>query len=629
MNLDQTDGTMVKTIPILLLGAVLGLPAGLAGARELQVDGERGDDAAGDGTVAAPFRSIGRAAALAGAGDTVLVRPGVYREAVRLQTSGTAAQPIRFVAEPAGKAIISGADVMTGWERLSGDVPIYKVPWAHVFAINRVNGRPVEHHPADAPLWGRAELVLADGQMLKPVASLEELKKGWRLHAPHRRRPDRSSFLQPPVKGFGRPFAGAFAVDTVAGKELYIWLGDGGDPASRTLEAATRQQVFGVNQFQSQAGVSHVQVSGFVFRHGATWSQRGALILHGSDNLVENCLIEDMAGGGLRVNGTVRNCVIRNCGNDGGGAIGDGCVNEGCLWEGNSWKPIRRGWHVGGFKLTRVDNGLFKQCWFRNNGGPGLWFDIDVNGALVTECVFEGNEDAGIMVEISRNVRVVENLAINNAVGHVKGGWGQGGIFLAESMGCTVVSNTCVGNKDGITFREQGPREIPGNDGRKVAFHIADNVVRQNISAANRDYQLAFWYDNSFFGMHPSEKQKFRTEADWRRDLQARGKVDYDPQAAGLQIGANFYAPGRGKSLFLYGAGWRPKSQKLDDLRAFNAATGFDGGSLMGNPAFSNVRAGNYRLHPRSPARRLNAGWAEAPTDLQVWFQSHLPSFMR
>jgi hypothetical protein len=57
-------------------------------AAELVVDGAKGDDAAA-GTAEAPLRSISRAAQLAAPGDTVSIRPSVYRESVRPAKKGT------------------------------------------------------------------------------------------------------------------------------------------------------------------------------------------------------------------------------------------------------------------------------------------------------------------------------------------------------------------------------------------------------------------------------------------------------------------------------------------------------------------------------------------------------------
>src|SRR5579859_537507 len=69
------------------------------------------------GTEQAPWTTIGHAAATARAGDTVLIRTGVYREAVVLKRGGAAEQPIRFQADEASTVVVTGADRLTGWTK--------------------------------------------------------------------------------------------------------------------------------------------------------------------------------------------------------------------------------------------------------------------------------------------------------------------------------------------------------------------------------------------------------------------------------------------------------------------------------------------------------------------------------
>ena len=73
------------------------------------------------GTAELPFKTINRAAQLVQPGDVVIVKPGVYREHVRLTRSGKPGAPIIFVADPPGSVILTGADPITGWERVSDD----------------------------------------------------------------------------------------------------------------------------------------------------------------------------------------------------------------------------------------------------------------------------------------------------------------------------------------------------------------------------------------------------------------------------------------------------------------------------------------------------------------------------
>jgi hypothetical protein len=82
-----------------VIAAVVGWLAIPASAATYYVDAVAGDDAA-DGSDGAPWRTVQHAAATLQPGDTVVVRPGVYVEAVNVATSGTPEAPITYRAEP-------------------------------------------------------------------------------------------------------------------------------------------------------------------------------------------------------------------------------------------------------------------------------------------------------------------------------------------------------------------------------------------------------------------------------------------------------------------------------------------------------------------------------------------------
>ena len=90
------------------------------------------------GSLAAPFRTIQRAANAARAGDVVTVRAGVYRETVRPPRSGTAAAPITFQAYPGEQVTVSGADVVGGWSAHGGAVYKARQSWDLGFGNNQV-----------------------------------------------------------------------------------------------------------------------------------------------------------------------------------------------------------------------------------------------------------------------------------------------------------------------------------------------------------------------------------------------------------------------------------------------------------------------------------------------------------
>lgn len=600
-------------------------------AREYVVDTQHpraSDD--NPGTVKRPFKMIDRAAQVARAGDTVIVKAGVYRETVRLSHSGTSQAPIRFIAEPTGSVVITGADLIgvSGWEKIPGGTPSYRRSWNHKFVIDRCqDGTLIEHHPKDAPLWGRAEQFIVDGVQLLPAVNLDELVKAWNRHHDATKNNLPSPVLQSPLTNLGGPFDGMFVANT-AKKVLYIWLADGSHPKEHSVEASTRGLLFGVNPWVNPKGVEYVHIYGLVFRYGATFPQRPAVWLHGRQNLMEDCIVEEMAGSGVSVSGTMRRCVIRRCGHTGGGAVADTglktrCwfLNEECLWEGNSWKPISRNWEAGGFKMTRTDGGVFRRCVFRRNGGHGLWLDIHVRNVLITECVFQENEKSGLFIEISRDITVERNLAVGNGTGVVgkvsEGDWSIGGIQIAESQNCIVSFNTCVGNKDGITFREQGPRRLYTEDFGEVQYHNRNNVVFGNVCAFNEGYQLALWYDNYFFGWHLADRMtKFCTIEEYENYLKSISDELYDPTEKGIVIDHNLYYHKPNQPLMLYGAPWRPKHLVFQKLDAFAENTGFDVYSQVAKPLFVDVEAGDYRFQPNSPAWTMQVGWLSVPASV-------------
>ncbi len=80
-------------------------------ANDLWVDAASGNDLNDGRARATAFRTIQKAANMAAAGTTVHILPGVYRETVQPAQSGSATQPIRYVAENGpGTAIIRGSE---------------------------------------------------------------------------------------------------------------------------------------------------------------------------------------------------------------------------------------------------------------------------------------------------------------------------------------------------------------------------------------------------------------------------------------------------------------------------------------------------------------------------------------
>lgn len=110
--------------------AALKLPVNRTGGTLYYVSGSKGDDA-NDGSFDEPFKTISRAAELLKAGDTCLIREGIYRETVRPANDGTKARPILFAPYKGEKVTVSGADEITArWEKYRGSIYRVALDWS-------------------------------------------------------------------------------------------------------------------------------------------------------------------------------------------------------------------------------------------------------------------------------------------------------------------------------------------------------------------------------------------------------------------------------------------------------------------------------------------------------------------
>ena len=117
---EMTNCWLPNYLKIVVL-AWLALAATSAFASEFQV-ATNGNDA-NRGTKKAPLRTIQRAADLAQPDDVITVHQGVYRERVNPPRGGSSERKrIVYQAAPGEKVEITGAEVVTNWTPMLGDV---------------------------------------------------------------------------------------------------------------------------------------------------------------------------------------------------------------------------------------------------------------------------------------------------------------------------------------------------------------------------------------------------------------------------------------------------------------------------------------------------------------------------
>ncbi|MGE5612542.1 MAG: right-handed parallel beta-helix repeat-containing protein [Bacillota bacterium] len=537
-----------------------------------------GSDAAA-GNEGTPWRTIQRGVNAMQPGDTLLIGPGIYRESITIKTSGTAQSPITIAAMPGARVILSGADRLgDGWTKVEGTAdPIYVHDWQYLFPVGQRGGKPVLTHPGDQEheLTGRAEQVIHDGRLLRQVLRREQIAPG------------------------------TFFVD-IDNKKLFVWLRDGENPAKAEVEASTRSQ-----WLVAEGGVSYIHLRGITFRYAANHAQRGAFAMgrsygtHRSTTsrgwVVEDCVFEKANSSGGSFSGESH--VFRRCVFQDNGQLGFGTsqchdsVMEECGIYRNNTKGYSTGWEAGGLKVTMSRGFVFDRCRVMDNRGCGIWYDIGNEKAEVKNCFIADNDESGIFYEISYGLHAHDNLIVNNAnrSEHVAGAWGTGGITLSSSEDCVIEHNTLVSNRDGIAFREQD-RSTPRIDGpRSVRILNRNHVIRNNVVAYSQAYNMAFWMDTNFFGPHPGGGD-------------ANRPVFENPGTLGIRLENNLLWPIAGRTNYLYGAPWRPKSKQFQTPSDFAQATGVPDTSRVGDPLFKDVAAGDYRLQSNSPAAGMNAG---------------------
>ncbi|MFZ5829532.1 MAG: right-handed parallel beta-helix repeat-containing protein [Planctomycetota bacterium] len=509
---------------------------------------------ANPGTADAPWKTVSRAAEALQPGDTVVIHKGVYREHVRPARSGTADALITYRAAAGEDVVLTGADQITEFVP-AGDKVWKHASWTHKFPT----------HPNDERhrLIGRCEQVIVDGKLLRQVEKREEVVPG------------------------------TFCADVDA-QALYLSLPEGDDPHRHVVEASVRPFVFGLGFRQPKRDYLHVR--GLTIRYAANMAQRGPMYLEGDHCLVEDCRVEWANGSGITIygdNNVLRRSESSDNGQQGLNGTGRSILIEEVRLNRNNRKGYFQSWEAGAMKIAHARDVMLRRCEAIGNRGNGFWFDIDVRDAVVEQCLARDNAGHGIFVEISGDFNVRNNLCVGNGT---ENGWGDAGIAIGESDHCVVENNTCVLNPTGITLRELGPRTCDDIHGKEVTYHVHDVTVRRNICGLNHRFQIGLWWDNDFFGPHPTSDKE-------RRPL--------DPAAANLQFENNVYWPADKAGLAIVGCPWRPKHAEFGTLDAW-LALGWDRGSIVADPRFAETNRDRWELLPGSKALKLNAGVAAA-----------------
>jgi parallel beta-helix repeat protein len=392
---------------------------------------------------------------------------------------------------------------------------------------------------------------------------------------------------------------------------ITIWpYGEDFDPNANGVEVAVRGRAVTVGR--RFVRVRGLQMRQFGMAAVTNWPAAG---IFGADCLMEDCTLTWSDFGGMSMSGfrnVMRRCEGSYCGNSGFGAgVGEGMLLEDSVFTHNNFWRYSPGWHGGAAKIIPWFNkSTVRNCEFAYSYGPGVWFDGSCNDSLIEGNRCHDNEGPGIMVEISRGTIVRNNICYNNrnslpgvdimpveGKGYAplvcrqlrsEGGGGGEGIFISSSPDTRVYHNLCYRNEGMGIFAEWAKRtsadvtDYAASKSAEVAMSTHGVDLQGNILVNNGAGQLSL----------------------------RRNGVDEDTY--GNHSDYNLLYSATGRPLVIWGFG----GLQFTKLDKWQAASGFDGHSIVAAPVFEFSPSLDFRLQPDSPGvdqgRRLPEVAADA-----------------
>jgi hypothetical protein len=391
--------------------------------------------------------TVARAAALAPAGGTIVLRGGTYHESVVL--SGTKALTLQ--AYPGEAVWFDGASSVAGWVP---DGKAWRVDgWSAIFDHSPTYTAGAPDNTAAGwnfinpshPMAAYPDQVWIDGVALTQVASRAQVAQG------------------------------TFYVDA-SSHQLFV----GTNPAGHAVSASTLSTGFTVT-------APNTVLRGFgVRRYATSVPMMGTVRVFATGVTLENVVVSDNATQGISINGadgTLRHVsALRN------GLLGihanyaDGLKVISSVASNNNTQNFNMAPVSGGIKITKSRNLLVTDSVLESNRGPGVWLDISVYNVTFTGNDFLSNAGNGLVGEISDTLVIANNLVEGN---------GGNGVKLDNTGHVQIWNNTFTRNNRDLNItqdaRDQFNLSDAGHDSRQklpdptVPWLSANIVAHNNI----------------------------------------------------------------------------------------------------------------------------------------------------
>ena len=396
-------------IKVLLAFMTVSMFVSAGWAATFYVDQATGDDFNDGLSESAAFESISCAAAVAAAGDTVLIKSGEYAESVVPANSGEEGTPIVFAAFPGHTPLILGSERIEDWTNYDGNVYYATIPWDVVS----------DTYPQ--PHQDRIPMTSASGASVSPYSSMQASLND--------------------VAGPGDWFFDR------NGRKLYLHVydtGQGYDPGDYLIEVAKRRHCFNLGRR------SHIEVKGLNmgFTYGSD-TEEGVVMLYNSHHIsIENNTICNSGGCGIEMK-------------DWAGA------NSNIAIENNT---IHTNWDYGILLINDCEDVLLtvENNTLYGNTRQGISLNYGNFIAVTGNIVFEndhfsqvGSDHAGMFLSSCQDVEISFNECYGNPAEGTD--YFSGGIYVMLGAGALIHHNICHGNTTGILVQDHDYAEIYNN----------------------------------------------------------------------------------------------------------------------------------------------------------------------
>lgn len=271
--------------------------------------------------------------------------------------------------------------------------------------------------------------------------------------------------------------------------------------------------VTGCGPYHQVVSVRHpITLIGASITGAGAANSSGDLDVYGTSNVtIDHALVTNSTGACVGVENsstvTVQNSTFSGCAQQGfhiGGSFNHYVTFTGNTVSGNDPNAATFNVENGGGKATVTDHLTMTNNVIRNNGGPGIWFDIQMTNSIVSGNRAYDNEGPGIMIEISSGITISNNLVYDNNRSHnwngtgvsSQTGWGWGAGILISSSGTTSVTNNVVAwNGDGISLISQGRSDAPADRGTNITVSGNKIFGVDNWPDGSANYGMAWLQD--------------------------------------------------------------------------------------------------------------------------------------